>query len=139
MSDPGLTGPVTFAGRDGEKVTLAADYGSLVITGNCAALEGDAAQEFTVKAAEILDAAQEREARLRAQRLDADLAAAEFDVLGSEATVCCVAHRRVARWVPAPGWWIHSDHRSCQALWDTPAPIVLVRREHAAADMAKDL
>lgn len=111
MGDPKLTEPVTFTGRAGEKVSLSSDYGCLLITGNCAALEGDVAEEFVAKAAEILGAAQECEAQRRAARLEADLAAAKFGVLGREATVCCVAHPvrhtgclpRAAGFIPATG------------------------------------
>jgi hypothetical protein len=35
-------------------------------------------------------------------------------------TACCVRHRRPVRWIPAPGWWVHSDGRTCSALWDAP-------------------
>lgn len=40
-----------------------------------------------------------------------------------QATACCVRHRRIVRWIPAPGWWIHTDHRSCGGCWGAPDPL----------------
>lgn len=68
----------------------------------------------------------------------------DYEVLGREATATCLAHRRLARWIPNPGWWIHEhgyrnaggfgDPRSCSAMWNLPAPIVLVPRASRTAD-----
>lgn len=68
MTDPNITAPVTFTGRDGEKAALHSDYGALVVTAppGGAALDGDAARDFVIGAAAILAAAERREvARLR--------------------------------------------------------------------------
>ena len=59
-------------------------------------------------------------------------ASSGYDVLGGEATATCLRHRRLVRWLPAPGWWTHSDdlpgkNESCSGMWDLPAPIVIVR------------
>jgi hypothetical protein len=34
----------------------------------------------------------------------------------------CVAHRRRLTWMPAPGWWIHADNRTCSSMWNARAP-----------------
>ena len=71
----------------------------------------------------------------------------EFEVLGKDTTACCVRHKRLVRWIPAPGWWIHDDdlphvpgtvyqdgraftldYHTCSALWDAPSPLVIIRR-----------
>lgn len=62
-----------------------------------------------------------------------DKAFSGYDVLGEDATATCLRHRRLVRWIPAPGWWIHSGdlpgrNESCSGMWDLPAPIVIVRK-----------
>jgi hypothetical protein len=61
-----------------------------------------------------------------------------YEVLGADATACCLWHHKVAAWIPAPGWWIHehkfrnsggfADPRSCPGMWNLPAPVVLAPR-----------
>lgn len=34
----------------------------------------------------------------------------------------CVAHRQRVHWIPAPGWWIHADNRTCQPMLAARAP-----------------
>jgi hypothetical protein len=34
----------------------------------------------------------------------------------------CVRHRRLVRWIPAPGWWIHDDNRTCIPMLNARAP-----------------
>ena len=63
---------------------------------------------------------------------------AQWEVLGKDATATCLRHRRPVCWIPAPGWWIHDDDgphittgmgdsRTCSAMWDAKAPIVITR------------
>lgn len=72
------------------------------------------------------------------RRLDDEKAERDrkFEVLGKDARATCLAHRRQVRWIPAPGWWIHSDdlpgkNESCRGMWDVVAPVVIVRRVSA--------
>jgi hypothetical protein len=65
-----------------------------------------------------------------------------YDVLGKDATACCVAHRRVVRWTPAPGWWVHASWYTdawrrqswveggptCTPMLAAPSPLVFVPR-----------
>ena len=45
-----------------------------------------------------------------------------------EAQACCLAHNRPVHWIPAPGWWIHSDYQSCTAMWDAPSSVLALPR-----------
>ena len=61
----------------------------------------------------------------------------DYEVLGKETTAICLAHHRLVRWIPAPGWWIHADdlpgkYQSCMAMWNVRAPIVLVWHREAS-------
>lgn len=72
------------------------------------------------------------------ERRRRDEVRSKYEVLGKDTTATCLRHRRLVRWIPAPGWWIHDDDlphtsgnptdpRGCSAMWDAKAPIVLVR------------
>jgi hypothetical protein len=42
----------------------------------------------------------------------------------AEAAACCVQHRRLIQWIPAPGWWIHyPDCRTCRGCWGASDPL----------------
>lgn len=50
-----------------------------------------------------------------------------FTAAGVRAT--CLAHRRVVKWIPAPGWWVHvADSSSCSAMRGAPSPVLSVMR-----------
>ena len=70
-----------------------------------------------------------------------------YDVLGKDTTATCLRHRRLVRWIPAPGWWIHddglphttgnpTDPRGCSAMWHAKAPIVIVRKPEDSSLLA---
>lgn len=46
-----------------------------------------------------------------------------FTAPGVRAT--CLAHRRVVKWIPAPGWWVHAeDSSSCPAMRGAPSLVL---------------
>lgn len=65
---------------------------------------------------------------------------AKWEVLGRDATVTCLAHRRVCRWMAAPCWWYHeslldsrpAEARQCHPLRDLTSPIVITRKPEAS-------
>jgi hypothetical protein len=54
----------------------------------------------------------------------------EHEVLGKEAEAYCLAHRRLVRWMPAPGWWYHARgwprSGECGPMRRDNAPLVFV-------------
>jgi hypothetical protein len=43
-------------------------------------------------------------------------------------TGCCLAHRQLVRWQPAPLWWHHVHgygDKTCGALWSCASPFTM--------------
>jgi hypothetical protein len=60
----------------------------------------------------------------------------QFEVLGRDAEMTCLAHRLLVRWLPAPAWWVHNPPgdgtAECAGMRSVPAPVVVVRKDGPA-------